>query len=199
MSISLVAGLGNPGREYEATRHNLGWVVIDAFARQLNLAWKIQMQFEAQVARWDRPGRPTCYFAKPLTFMNESGRAVGALARYYKVAPAAVAVLYDDFNIDLGLVKVTTSGSAGGHNGVASLLEHLGDGFARYRLGIGPKQPAQMDIKDFVLGKFTTTQLNLIEQTLPNYITGLDLLLASGPAQAMNTLNRRAKNEPDQT
>lgn len=198
MSISLVAGLGNPGREYEATRHNLGWVVIDAFVRQLNLAWKAQTQFEALVARWDRPGQPACYFAKPLTFMNESGRAVGALARYYKTAPADVAVLYDDFNIDLGLVKITTSGSAGGHNGVASLLEHLGDGFARYRLGIGPKQPPQMDIKDFVLGKFTTTQLNLIEQTLPHYLTGLDLLLASGPDKAMNLLNRRAKNEPDQ-
>lgn len=198
MSISLVAGLGNPGREYEATRHNLGWVVIDAFARQHNLAWKIQTQFEAQVARWDRPGKASCYFVKPLTFMNESGRAVGALARYYKTALADVAVLYDDFNIDLGLVKVTTSGSAGGHNGVTSLLEHLGDGFARYRLGIGPKQPPQMDTKDFVLGKFTTTQLHLIEQTLPHYLTGLDLLLASGPAQAMNLLNRRAKNESDQ-
>lgn len=199
MSISLVAGLGNPGREYEATRHNLGWVVIDAFVRQLKLTWKAQTQFEALVARWDRPGKPACHFVKPLTFMNESGRAVGALARYYKLAPADVAVLYDDFNIDLGLVKVTTSGSAGGHNGVASLLEHLGDGFARYRLGIGPKQPPQMDIKDFVLGKFTTTQLHLIEQTLPHYITGLDLLLASGAEKAMNTLNRRDKNEPDQT
>lgn len=198
MSISLVAGLGNPGREYEATRHNLGWVVVEAFARRENLVWKAQTQFEALVARWDRPGRPTCYFAKPLTYMNDSGRAVGALARYYKTAPADVAVLYDDFNIDLGLVKVTTSGSAGGHNGVSSLLEHLGDGFARYRLGIGPKQPPQMDIKDFVLGKFTTTQLNLIEQTLPHYLTGLDLLLASGPEKAMNHLNRRAKNEPDQ-
>ncbi len=199
MSISLVAGLGNPGREYEATRHNLGWVVIDAFARQQNLAWKIQTQFEAQVARWDRPGQASCYFAKPLTFMNESGRSVGALARYYKVAPVSVAALYDDFNIDLGLVKVTTSGSAGGHNGVASLLEHVGDGFVRYRLGIGPKQPPQMDIKDFVLGKFSAAQLNLIAQNLPHYLTGLGLLLASGPDQAMNSLNRRVKNESDPT
>lgn len=111
--------------------------------------------------------------------MNESGRSVGALARYYKVAPDSAA-LYDDFNIDLGLVKVTTSGSAGGHNGVASLLEHV-DGFVRYRLGIGPKQPPQMDLKDFVLGKFSAAQLNLIAQTLPHYLTGLGLLLTSGP------------------
>ncbi len=199
MSISLVAGLGNPGREYESTRHNLGWVAIDAFARQLGLAWKKQPQFEAQVARWDRPGQASCHFVKPLTFMNESGRALEALARFYKIAPASIVALYDDFNIDLGRVKVTTSGSAGGHNGVASLLEHLGDGFVRYRLGIGPKEPPQMDIKDFVLGKFTTDQLNLIEQTLPHYLNGLNLLFTGGVDQAMNLLNRRDKNEPEQT
>lgn len=199
MSILLVAGLGNPGREYEATRHNLGWIVLDAFVRQLGLEWKRQAQFEALVARWDRPGWPTCHFVKPQTFMNDSGRLIGPMARFYKAVPASVAVLYDDFNIDLGLVKVTTSGSAGGHHGVASLLEHLGDGVIRYRVGIGPKQPPQMDLKDFVLGKFSTEQLNLIEHTLPHYLKGLNLLLTGGPEQAMITLNRRAKNEPEQT
>ena len=199
MSISLVAGLGNPGREYEATRHNLGWVVLDAFVRQLGLEWKRQAQFEALVARWDRPGQATCHFVKPQTFMNDSGRSIGPMARFYKAVPAAVAVLYDDFNIDLGLVKVTTTGSAGGHNGVTSLLEHLGDGFTRFRLGIDPKQPPQMDLKDFVLGKFSTDQLNLIEHSLPHYLNGLNLLLKGGPEQAMITLNRRTKNEPDQT
>lgn len=198
MSISLVAGLGNPGREYEGTRHNLGWVLVDAFARQQQLVWRKQMQFEAQIARWDRPGRASCYFVKSLTFMNESGRAIGALARYHKLGPEAVAAVYDDTNIDLGLVKVTTSGSAGGHNGVASLLEHLGDSFCRYRLGIGPKHPAPMDLKDFVLGKFTLEQLNLIDRNLPHYLNGLGLLLNEGPDRAMNTLNRRDKNEPEQ-
>lgn len=199
MSISLVAGLGNPGREYEDTRHNLGWVVVDALVHQLGLAWKKQAQFEAQVARWDRPGRASCLFVKPLTFMNESGRAVGALARYHKLEPVAVAAVYDDTNIDLGRIKVTTTGSAGGHNGVASLLEHLGTGFARYRLGIGPKEPPQMDLKDFVLGKFTPAQHTLIQQTLPTYLNGLSLLLTDGPDRAMNLLNRRANNEPEQT
>src|SRR4051812_12694635 len=131
MSISLVAGLGNPGREYENTRHNLGWVVIDALARKRGLTWKQAPQFDAEVARWDfAPGR-TRWLVKPLTFMNESGRAVGAVARFYKVSPEAIAAIYDDLTIELGLVKVTTSGSAGGHNGVESLISHLGDGFAR--------------------------------------------------------------------
>lgn len=199
MSITLVAGLGNPGREFEGTRHNLGWFVLDAFVRQLGLVWKKQTTFEAQVARWDRPGLASCLFVKPLTFMNESGRAVGALARYHKLDVAAVAAVYDDTNIELGRIKVTTTGSAGGHNGVASLLEHLGPGFARYRLGIGPKEPPQMDLKDFVLGKFDPAQHTLIQQTLPHYLNGLDLLLTDGTDRAMNLLNRRANHEPEQT
>lgn len=199
MSISLVAGLGNPGREYSDTRHNLGWVVLDAVAAKRGLTWKTQSPFEAEIARWDQaPGR-TYYLVKPLTFMNESGRSVRAVANFYKVPNAAITVVYDDLGIDLGLVKVSTRGSAGGHNGIASLLEHLGDGFIRYRLGIGPKEPPQMDLKDFVLGKFTPEQRRIVERTLETYLSGLELLLASGPDRAMNQLNRRAKNEPDQT
>ena len=190
MSISLVAGLGNPGREYEATRHNLGWVVLDAFAKKHGLAWKQVAQFEADVARWDTPGR-TRWLVKPLTFMNASGTAVGAFARFFKIAHTDIAAVYDDLTIDLGLVKVSVTGSAGGHNGVASLLEHLGDGFARYRLGIGPKQPAQMELTDFVLGKFTSEQQSLLTQKLETHVQGLELLLSRGAEAAMNQLNRR--------
>jgi PTH1 family peptidyl-tRNA hydrolase len=191
MSITLVAGLGNPGRDYADTRHNLGWVVVEAFAKKHGLTWKTSPQFQAEIARWDAgPGR-TCYFAKPLTFMNDSGTAVGGLARFYKVPVASVIAVYDDLTIDLGLVKVSVTGSAGGHNGVASLLEHLGDGFIRYRLGIGPKDPPQMDLKDFVLGKFTPDQHTLLNQHLAHYLSGLDLLLSRGAEPAMNQLNRR--------
>jgi len=190
MSISLVAGLGNPGRDYASTRHNLGWVVVDAFAQKLGLAWQAAPQFEAEIARWDSPGR-TRWLVKPLTFMNDSGRAVGAVARYYKIAPVDIAAVYDDLTIDLGLVKVTITGSDGGHNGVTSLLEHLGDGFARYRVGIGPKDPPQMELTDFVLGKFTPEQKTLLTQKLDHHLQGLDLLLSRGTEAAMNQLNRR--------
>jgi PTH1 family peptidyl-tRNA hydrolase len=191
MSISLVAGLGNPGRDYESTRHNLGWVVLDALAKKRGLAWKRAAQFEAEVARWDLPGGGTRWLVKPQTFMNESGRAVGALARFYKIAPPDIAAVYDDLTIDLGLVKVTVTGSAGGHNGVASLLEHVGDNFVRYKLGVGPKTPAQMDMADFVLGKFTPEQTTLVTQKLDHYVAGLELLLSRGAEAAMNQLNRR--------
>ena len=191
MSISLVAGLGNPGRDYDHTRHNVGFVVVEALARQLGLAWQKQRSFEAEVARWDpEPGR-TVYFAKPLTFMNESGRALQAMAGFYKIPGTAVTAVYDDLTINLGLVKVSVSGSAGGHNGVASLLERLGNGFIRYRIGIGPKDPPQMDLSDFVLGKFTPSQQLLLDQNLERYMTGLRLVLDHGADKAMNQLNRR--------
>jgi peptidyl-tRNA hydrolase, PTH1 family len=191
MSILLVAGLGNPGRDYAPTRHNLGWVILDAFAKKHGLAWQATPSFEAEVARWDYAPRRTRWLAKPLTFMNDSGRAIAALARYYRIAPDAIAVVYDDLTIDLGLVKVTVTGSAGGHNGVTSLLEHLGDGFVRYRVGIGPKQPPQMELTDFVLGKFTPEQHTLLTQQLGHHLQGLDLLLSRGAEAAMNQLNRR--------
>jgi PTH1 family peptidyl-tRNA hydrolase len=191
MFLSLVAGLGNPGRDYEHSRHNLGWVVLDALARKHGLTWKQAAQFDAEIARWEMGGGRTRWLVKPLTFMNASGRAVGAMARYYKIELPAIVAVYDDLTIDLGLVKVTTSGSAGGHNGVASLLEHLGDGFVRYRIGIGPKQPAQMELSDFVLGKFTPEQQLLVTQKLDQYVQGLDLLLSRGVEPAMNQLNRR--------
>ena len=190
MFLSLVAGLGNPGRDYDHSRHNLGWVVLDAYARKHGLAWKHAPQFNAEVARREVGGR-TLWLIKPLTFMNESGRSVGAMARCYKIDPPQIAAVYDDLTIDLGLIKVTATGSAGGHNGVASLLEHLGGGFVRYRLGIGPKQPAQMELSDFVLGKFTPEQQILVTQKLDTYVQGLELLLTRGIEPAMNQLNRR--------
>lgn len=191
MSITLVAGLGNPGREYERTRHNAGFLVVDAFARKLGLSWQYQTQFKAETARWDRAPGQTVLLAKPLTYMNESGQSIRSLAGFYKLEPASIITVYDDLTIDLGLVKITTNGSAGGHNGVSSLLERLGNGFIRYRIGIGPKHPAQIDLKDFVLGKFTPEQQQIVDQKLDSYVSGLALLLEEGVDRAMNSLNRR--------
>lgn len=198
MSVTLIAGLGNPGREYAATRHNLGFAVVDALAAAEGLKWKSDSRFESLTARWDvRPG-VTRLLVKPQTFMNDSGRALRALLDFHKIAPDALIAAYDDLNIALGLVKVSVTGSAGGHNGVASLLEHVGDGFVRYRLGIGAPRPAGMDLKDYVLGKFSPSENTLIDQKLNTLVDGLRLLLDQGPARAMNLLNRREPNEPEQ-
>ena len=198
MSVTLIAGLGNPGREYAGTRHNLGFAVVDALAAAEGLKWKAESRFEAATARWDvRPG-VTRLLVKPTTFMNDSGRALRGLLDFHKAAVSDLIVAYDDLTIDTGSVKVSVTGSAGGHNGVASLLEHLGSGFVRYRLGINEARPAGMDIKDFVLGKFSTEQTKLIDQKLNSFVDGLRLLLERGHAEAMNTLNRRDHHEPEQ-
>jgi PTH1 family peptidyl-tRNA hydrolase len=200
MSILLVAGLGNPGREYAKTRHNAGFAVIDALAARHALAWRRQLRFPAAVARWERAPGTACLLAKPATFMNESGHALRALVDFHQVPPAGIIVIYDDLAIELGRVKISVRGSAGGHNGVASLLEHLGGGFIRYRIGIGPKHPPEMDLKDFVLGKFTPDEQTVFNHHLTTYVDGLGLLIAQGPAQAMNQLNRRTdSHDPDQT
>jgi PTH1 family peptidyl-tRNA hydrolase len=191
MFLSLVAGLGNPGRDYDQTRHNLGWLVLDALVRKHGLAWKREPQFDAEIARWEVSAAQPRWLIKPLTFMNESGRAIGAMVRYFKLGVEEVVVVHDDLSIDLGLVKVTVGGSAGGHNGVASLIEHLGEEFARYRVGIGPKLPPQMELSDYVLGKFSPEQQTVITQKLDYYVQGLELLLSRGVEPAMNQLNRR--------
>ncbi len=189
MSTLLVAGLGNPGREYENTRHNYGFALVDALAHREKLSWKYHDKFSAEITRWESP--PTRLLVKPQTYMNDSGRALQALANFYKIPVASIVVIYDDLTIELGRAKVSIGGSAGGHNGIASLLEHLGDGFIRYRLGIGPKEPKEMDLKDFVLGNFTTEQQPIAQQSLPHHLEGLSLLLEKGPAHAMNQINRK--------
>lgn len=191
MFHSLVVGLGNPGREYRDTRHNLGWQVLDALAARERLEWRPVPQFRAEVARWDRPGTPACWLVKPQTFMNASGEAVGPLARYHRIPAAGIVAVYDDLTLDLGLVKVSVGGGSAGHNGVASLVQHLDGPFVRYRLGIGPREPAAMELTDFVLGTFTADQSVLVSQRLPHFLQGLDLLLTRGADAAMNQLNRR--------
>jgi PTH1 family peptidyl-tRNA hydrolase len=123
--------------------------------------------------------------------MNESGRALQAMTGFYKIPATSVIAVYDDLTINIGLVKVTVAGSAGGHNGVASLIERFGVGFIRYRIGIGPKDPPQMDLKDFVLGQFTSDQQHLLDKNLDHYTSGLRLVIEHGADRAMNQLNRR--------
>jgi PTH1 family peptidyl-tRNA hydrolase len=166
-------------------------MVVNALAVEEKLSWETSDRFEAEIARWDFSPGHTVWLAKPLTFMNESGRAIQKLAAFHKVVPASITVVYDDLTIDLGLLKVSVKGSAGGHNGIADLLARMGDGFVRYRLGIGPKLPREMDLKDYVLGRFSDDQQTIFNQQLPRFLSGLRTLLTQGPDQAMNQLNRR--------
>lgn len=200
MSIAVLAGLGNPGEEYAGTRHNVGFLVLDAFARREQLDWTRERRAQAWVAKYAPAGRAPCLLVKPLTYMNESGQSLRTVCDYYRIPPASLAAVYDDLTLDVGRLKLTVGGSAGGHNGVQSLLDHLGADFVRYRIGIGPRRPPQIDLKDFVLGQFPASDQQIISSQLSHYLAGLDLLLQRGLEPAMNQLNRRppSANEPTQ-
>ncbi|HLP08961.1 MAG TPA: aminoacyl-tRNA hydrolase [Opitutaceae bacterium] len=200
MSIAVLAGLGNPGEEYADTRHNIGWLVLDALASGSSLTWTRDRNANAMVARWELPSRPAVLLVKPLTYVNESGQSLRRACDYFRHPPTSVAVVYDDLTMPVGRLKISVNGSAGGHNGVQSLIDHLGAGFVRFRIGIGPRTPPQIDLKDFVLGRFPPADRQLIDHQLSHYIKGLELLATRGLEPAMNQLNRRfpSANDTDQ-
>lgn len=195
MPISVVAGLGNPGPAYRETRHNVGWMVVDAVAAQLGAVWQHSVRFQAKVATIRRAGRRV-HLIKPLTYMNLSGRAVGAFIRYHRIDPTAVAAAFDEAQIETGRAKISVGGSDGGHNGVQSLIEHIGPDFVRFKIGIGPRPVPGPDLKDFVLGVFPPDDRQRLDSRLETLRDGLLLLVDSGPAPAMNRINQRDRTSP---
>lgn len=176
----LIVGLGNPGTEYEHTRHNIGFAAVAAFvaANDDMGDWIEKKDLKCQMAS-GQMGETRVLVIKPTTFMNLSGEAAQAVIHFYKIAPDNVVVVYDEIDIDFGQIRTRIGGSSAGHNGVKSLIQHLGEEFGRVRIGIGPKMPEQMDSKDFVLARFSSeqqTQLkNLTKETsaiLSEYIYG---------------------------
>lgn len=150
--MRIVVGLGNPGPEYEGTRHNIGFAIVDRVARELGWAWGPD-RFESRWSAGQLDGVPAALM-KPRTYMNLSGRAVREAASFYKTLPAEILVVYDDFNIPLGTLRYREKGSSGGQKGIASVLEAMGTReIPRLRLGVGPV-PAGRDPSDFVLSRF---------------------------------------------
>jgi PTH1 family peptidyl-tRNA hydrolase len=184
----LVVGLGNPGPKYAGTRHNIGFVVVEELARRHGLSFS-QKQANAEVARSRIAGTPVI-LAKPLTYMNDSGRAVQALARYYKVPNYQVLVVYDDFALPLGTLRIREKGSAGGHNGVTSIIQHLGtQGFPRLRVGVDRPVQAQHSTVDWVLGRFTKDEQAVMQPTVPRAAEAIEAILRDGIERAMNQYN----------
>lgn len=189
MSISVIAGLGNPGSGYHNTRHNIGFDLIDHIAAKHNAVWKKSVRFEAQSAVLQIKEREFILL-KPSTFMNHSGRSISAALRYLRLSPESLLVIYDDFTLDLGRTKLSLKGSSGGHNGIENLLKQIGEGFARYRVGIGSKPNKEMDLAEYVLSKFTTNEQNTLADCLTNYLDQLHLIFDEGLVAAMNTINQ---------
>ena len=190
MSISVIAGLGNPGPKYRNTRHNLGYDLIDRLAIQLRSQWKVVPKFEAEIAYANFRDKKLV-LVKPLTFMNACSRSLGPILRHWSLSPESLLVLYDDITLEFSRVKLSQYGSPGGHNGIADLQEHLGDYFARFRIGIGAKPHKEMDLADYVLSHLTKNEQNLLAELSPSYLEQISLIIDSGTEAAMNIINKR--------
>ena len=152
----LVIGLGNPGKEYVGTRHNVGFSVLDSFAEATSELepWMIKKDLKCQLAS-GRMGDTKVILIKPTTFMNLSGEAVQAVLSFYKIAPENTMVIHDELDVDFGQIRLRNGGSSAGHNGLKSIIEQIGENFGRVRIGIGPKTPIEIGSADFVLQKFS--------------------------------------------
>ena len=191
--IRLLAGLGNPGPEYEATRHNAGFWWIDAVARQLHATLAPERSYFGRVARVDRPGTSgPLWLLQPMTFMNLSGKSVAALARFYKIAPAEVLVVHDELDLQPGQLKLKLGGSHAGHNGLKDIHAQLGSAdYWRLRLGIG-HPGVKAEVIDYVLRKPPAAERDAIEQSIERSLTALDLLLAADMERAMMKIHVKA-------
>jgi PTH1 family peptidyl-tRNA hydrolase len=154
----LIVGLGNPGKEYDGTRHNIGFAAVDAFQEKNNLDPWIEKK---DLKCWQASGtlgETRAIVIKPTTFMNLSGEAVQAVMHFYKIPAEKIIIVHDELDIPFGQVRMRVGGSSAGHNGLKSIIQHIGEDIGRIRIGVGPKEPEQMDSADFVLAKFSKEQ-----------------------------------------
>ena len=183
--VKLVVGLGNPGKRYENTKHNVGFLALDDLANKWGCTWKIKNK--GAIA--ERAGINKVVLLKPQTFMNLSGEAVREVCDFYKIALDDILVVYDDLDLPPGTLKARQNGSAGGHNGIKSIIQHLGSQeFARVKIGIG-KAPEQQRGADWVLGGFTVAELLLVEPTIRRAVAAAEFWLENGIAATMNEFN----------
>jgi len=188
--LQLLVGLGNPGKAYQFTRHNLGFRFLDAVAARCGVSFRQEARFEAMLARARIAGRDL-WLAKPLTFMNESGRAVAAIARFYKLPPEAIFVAYDDLDLPAGKFRIRLGGGHGGHNGVRSIAERLGSAsFVRLKFGIG-RPPAGWQATDWVLGRADQEELAREARLFSEVIDELGVILAGEFSAAAGRIGLR--------
>ncbi|QKT06510.1 aminoacyl-tRNA hydrolase [Gordonia sp. X0973] len=186
--MKLVVGLGNPGPRYEKTRHNIGFMVVDRLASDNGARWSTHKKSGAETASITLAGEQVL-LAKARTYMNECGRNLGPLAKFYSVAPTDVIALHDELDIDFGLVRLKVGGGEGGHNGLRSLTSVLGTrDYGRVRLGIG-RPPGRQDPADFVLKPFAARDRDTVELLITNGADATALFVADGLESAQNTVH----------
>ena len=190
--MKAIFGLGNPGPRYRGTRHNVGFEVVDELARRAAVVFE-SGPAEALIARVRTQGpgdgrTGDVLIGKPLTFMNESGQAIGELLRYFKIDVADLLVVVDEVQLPLGRLRARARGSAGGHNGLKSVVQHVGDQFARLRLGVG-RGDSRRDLADHVLAKFEKDETEDAARMIERATDASEVFIASGIAAVMNQFN----------
>jgi PTH1 family peptidyl-tRNA hydrolase len=189
----LIVGLGNPGKKYASNRHNVGYHCLDLLADKYGLAFDTK-RGKSELALGRVAGR-RAILVKPQTFVNLAGEAVGAVARFYKVEPGDVLVIYDELDLPQGTIRLRPRGSSGGHNGIKSVIEHLGtQGFPRLRVGIG-RPPGRMEPKDYVLQDFRGDERALMEQVYERAVEAVEAFVQLGVKEAMNRFNMRPQTD----
>lgn len=184
LQIRCLAGLGNPGSEYTGTRHNIGFMVIDQLAAQLGLAWEKSTRWDALTSK-----QGDLVVVKPLSFMNRSGYPLVAIAQFYKIAPAEILVVLDDFALPLGRIRIRAAGGSGGHNGLDSVIMQFGtEDIPRLRIGIGAAPTAGS--VDYVLGRFFEEERELVNSTIDRSVQAIKCAVDNGVVAAMNTFNK---------
>lgn len=185
----LVAGLGNPGRRYEYTRHNVGFRVIDCLSR----GSEIPLSKKGFFAKWGKGlwVNEEVIIAKPQTYMNLSGESISRLIKFFRIDPAQLIVIHDDLDLDFGLIRIREKGGDGGHKGVRSIIEHVGSGeFIRVRLGIG-RPDNKEDGTDYVLSRFDMNQRETLRVQMEQASEAVRTIITEGTAKAMNQFNRK--------
>lgn len=190
----IIVGLGNPGKQYEKTRHNIGFDFIDTLADKYNIS-VLEAKFKALIGKGVIEGQKVI-LAKPLTYMNLSGESIRQLIDYYKVdEESELIVVYDDISLNPGGLRIRAKGSAGGHNGIKNIIQHLGhDKFMRIKVGVGEK-PKGWDLVDYVLGRFTTDDRKLVDEAVNVAVEATTIMITEGIDEAMNRCNRTGKQE----
>ena len=191
----IIAGLGNPDRQYEGTRHNVGFDVIDRLADKYNIAVDVK-KHRALLGKGVIEGQKVI-LAKPQTYMNLSGESIRSLVDYYKIdGEHELLVIYDDINLGVGQLRIREKGSAGGHNGIKNIIAHLGTQvFPRIRVGVGEK-PSRYDLADYVLGHFSKAEKELMDQGYDHAVKAVGMILSGRIGDAMSEYNRKKKEEP---
>lgn len=190
----LIAGLGNPGRQYEKTRHNMGFDVIDELIEK-NRIPQTGVKFEAMYGK-GMVGGKKAIVVKPLSFMNLSGSPIRSMADYFKIDPEnEIIVVYDDIDLEPGQIRIRKQGSAGGHNGMKDIISKLGtQKFIRVKVGVGAK-PKGWDLADYVLSRFDTTVRKVVDDSIKRASEAVEMILAEGVDAAMNAYNRKLETD----